>query len=123
MAVNKTKPITYLSDMIVTCNVNSPAVGDFLFSPVAVDVVHPDPLETVSELRAVGRADDTREAELLADDLGLDGIPLVVADRTPLALVVDLHVSLLKQDQIFSFDLIPKISLVSPHTAFCHRPI
>ena len=82
------------------CNLNSPAVGYFLFSPVAVDVVHPDPLETVSELRAVGRPDDTREAELLADDLGLDGIPLVVADRAPLTLVVDLHVSLLKQNQI-----------------------
>ena len=54
------------------------------------------------------------EAQFFAGDLRLRLVPLVVADPAPLAIVVDLHVSLQREHAVFFIRGNGKIQLVLP---------
>ena len=57
--------------------------------PVAIDFVHPYVAVTLTEIRFCFVVECIGEAELFAHDLGVGEIPVVVADGSPLGVVVD----------------------------------
>ena len=59
-----------------------------------IHVLQPNPPAALAERRPVRGPDSACEAELLADHVRVDFVPVVVADRAPFTVVIDLHPTL-----------------------------
>lgn len=66
-------------------------VPESSFSPRAVHTIQPDLPGALAKPSGAGRLHSPPAAQLAANNISVGRVPGVVADRAPLALVVDLH--------------------------------